>query len=489
MRILITGGTGLVGRSAVSHLLQSGHQLRVLSRNVDDSSNAQVEPWPASVADAPALEGAATDCDVALHVAGIAAERPPEATFELVNVEGTRNILAEAQRANVRRFVYVSSLGADSGSSNYHASKRQAEELVRAYPGEWVIARPGNVYGPGDGVLSRLVTFMRSLPVIPMVDGGDHPFQPVWHDDIGAALAALVNGQATGKAYDLAGPDLITMDELCDILAELIGKHPQRLPIPAGIVGFAARFASALRIDFPIAPDTIDMLLDGNFIRAGRRNALPDLVATPITIREGLRKLMEDLPAQDLAESNGRAQHRRVRAKIREPRLRANELFQAFTSDCNRFMPVEADVEKVGTSCLSEGEVLTLALPLRGNISVRVVECEQGAVTLAALEGHPLAGFVRFTFTDDGPNVVFEVNVYDRPASMLDAIGMALGGRYAQKQAWLTAAENVVEASGGTLDGEIQHEVDDLSETDVERVQTWFASVNSPDRYSRDRTA
>ena len=102
----------------------------------------------------------------------IVAESPPDATFESVNVNGTRNLVRESERADVRRFVYVSSLGADRGESPYHKSKLRGEEVARTFDGSWIIIRPGNVYGSGDEQLSTILRMVRSLPAIPVIAGG-----------------------------------------------------------------------------------------------------------------------------------------------------------------------------------------------------------------------------------------------------------------------------------------------------------------------------
>ena len=157
MKVLVTGGTGLVGKAAVDRLLEMGHTARLLSRHASDDVRqwAQgVEAHDGDVSTDEGVRGAADGCDAVLHVAGIVAESPPDVTFQKVNVEGTARLAREARRAGVRRFVYVSSLGADHGESGYHRSKKAAEEVVRAeFPGDWLVCRPGNVYGPGDEVV------------------------------------------------------------------------------------------------------------------------------------------------------------------------------------------------------------------------------------------------------------------------------------------------------------------------------------------------
>ena len=132
------------------------------------------------------VRGAADGCEAVIHLTAIVAESPPESTFEKVNVDGTRNLVREAERAGVRRFVYVSSLGADRGESPYHRSKLRSEEVARTFDGSWIIVRPGNVYGNGDEQLSFILKMVRSLPAVPVIAGGDRPFQPIWSGDAGA---------------------------------------------------------------------------------------------------------------------------------------------------------------------------------------------------------------------------------------------------------------------------------------------------------------
>src|SRR5437588_853234 len=171
MKVLVTGGTGVVGEAAVNELLKQGHTIRLLSRNAEGDVqrwNGRVESWPAAISDQGALRGCAEGCDLVVHVAGIMEESPPSLTYESVNVEGTRSIVREAERCKVGRFIYISSLGAEAGTSPYHRSKRRAEEIVRGFAGGWVIVRPGNVYGPGDEVVSLLLTMVRTVPVIPV---------------------------------------------------------------------------------------------------------------------------------------------------------------------------------------------------------------------------------------------------------------------------------------------------------------------------------
>jgi NADH dehydrogenase len=177
MKVLVTGGTGVVGKASVDRLLAAGHRVRLLSRHAEDDVRQWpegVEPHTGDVTSDDGVRGAAEECDAVLHVVGIVAESPPAVTFQAVNVDGTRRMAREAKRAGVRRFVYVSSLGANGGESDYHRSKLAGEEVVREEdPPGWLIVRPGNVYGPGDEVISTLLKMVRTMPAIPLVGMGE----------------------------------------------------------------------------------------------------------------------------------------------------------------------------------------------------------------------------------------------------------------------------------------------------------------------------
>ena len=113
MKVLVTGGTGVVGKAAVDCLLHAGHTVRLLSRHADADARqwkAGVEPHTGDVGSESAILGAADGCDAVLHVAGIVSESPPDVTFQTVNVDGTRRLCREAVPVGVMRLIFGSSL-------------------------------------------------------------------------------------------------------------------------------------------------------------------------------------------------------------------------------------------------------------------------------------------------------------------------------------------------------------------------------------------
>lgn len=486
--VLVTGGTGVVGEAAVGELVSRGHRVRLLSRNaVDDAKQwrspetALVEPWPASVSDPESLRGCADGVDVILHVAGIVAEDPPETTFQSVNVEGTRNLIREAERARVGRFIYVSSLGADRGESDYHRSKRSAEELVEKFHGGWIILRPGNVYGPGDEVVSLLLRMVRTLPAVPVIDNGDDCFQPIWVEDLARAIGDSVERtDLHGRILELAGDEETCTNDLIDRFAAITNRDPVRLSIPAFLADAATAVADVVGAPLPVNQSQLTMLREGNVITTPGGNALTAVFnIKPTRLEDGLKKLADSQPEQLPDEGIGALKRKRIWADISGSRLRPEELFEVFRRDFNEVTPgmVDAEIEP-GTRCdLEKGVTLTMSLPIRGNIQVRVEEVTPVKATLVTLEGHPLAGAVRFLSEQRGDKVRFETQVYDRPASLPDWFVMKTVGESLQKRTWESLVERMVTESGGAAPQGVQHREDDLSLNQGDLIEDWIRDL------------
>lgn len=485
MLVLVTGGTGVVGTPSVRALLARGHEVRLLSRNAERDAAAfpeGVEPFAGSIDDPVQLRGSLERVDVVVHAAGIVDESPPEITFDRVNVEGTRHLVEEARGAGVRRFIFVSSLGADRGKSDYHRSKKEAEDLVRTFEREWMILRPGNVYGPGDVVISLLLKMVRSLPAVPVVSDGDQPFQPIWADDLAEAIAlAAERADLAGKVLLLAGNEVTTTNEILDELSRLTGENPPRLGIPAWLAATGAKIAGALGMDTPVNRDQLTMLAEGNVIPPGTPNALTDTFhIAPTPLADGLRQLCDILPEQLPSEGVGSLVRRRYWADIAGSRLGADALWRHFVEHFGEIAPestVEVGAEPGTETRIVEGETLTLGLPMRGHVQVRVEEVRGRSATFATVEGHPLSGTLRFHLRERGGGLRFEIVTYDRPSNFVDYIAITTVGRMLKHSTWRAVVEKVVEASGGTSEEGVRQESTTLRGEDAERAEEWAEAL------------
>jgi NADH dehydrogenase len=484
MKVLVTGGTGVIGQAAVTELLRCGHSVRVLSRSakeVADQWPDGVEAWPAAITEQNELRGCAEGCDLVLHVAGIIDESPPDNTYETVNVEGTRLIVREAERCKVGRFIYMSSLGADTGTSAYHRSKRRAEEVVRGFAGGWIIMRPGNVYGPGDEVISLLLTMVRTLPVVPVVGDGDQQFQPIWVEDLAAAIAEAVRRtDLHGQVLEVAGEERTSLNDMLSRISEITGRQPARMPVPAFLASAGVSVASMLGVKLPLTESQLTMLTEGNWIKTPGANALTGIFQIkPTPIDSGLRKLADSMPEQTPDKGVGAFKRKRFWIDLAGSHLTAEELFARFRARFAELVPLTMDVraEPDAPTMLEKGATITMKLPVRGNVQVRVEELTGREAVLVTLAGHPLAGAVRFLAEQIADVLRFQVQLYDRPANLADWLMMRAVGESVQARSWESLLQALLAESGASAGTPVQHDEEVLDADKTERVEGWLRDL------------
>ena len=485
MHVLVTGGTGVVGKPAVDALLERGHTVRLFSRHADRDRalwKRGVEAYPGSVARDEDVRGSTQGCDAVLHIAGVVDEVPPEATFDNINVQGTRRLVSDASRTGVERFVYVSSLGADRGASDYHKSKKAGEEIVAGFPGDWLVCRPGNVYGSGDQVISLLLKVVRTLPTIPVIGWGDQSFQPVWAEDLGKALALAVEWKEPSRQIlELAGGEQVTINALLEMLESITDRSPVHVPVPEWVARAGAGIAERIGMEVPINSDQITMLLEENVIAAGATNALTDVFGiTPIPIADGLARLADSLPEKLPSEGVGSLHLQRYWADIEGSDLDPDQLFEMVRTDFYSLVPEQ--LLKVGAEpgtpvSLEEGATLTLDVPMRGHIQVRVEAIGDHAITCMTVEGHHLAGIIRYMVRQRRDRVRFEVRSYSRSSRLVDHLGMVTIGRQLQKATWTSTVEEVVRRSGGSAPDGVQVEARAMDDREASRVERWAEQI------------
>jgi hypothetical protein len=292
---------------------------------------------------------------------------------------------------------------------------------------------------------------VRSFPAVPVIGDGEQPFQPVWHEDVGEAIRlAVERDDVAGRTLEVAGAETTTLDDLLDRLGRITGRTPVRLPLPALLARLGSRAASALGVDVPVDAGQITMLEEGNLIERPAGNALTAVFGVrPTPLDEGLARLADELPESTPDEGVGALHHKEYWVDIEGSDLTAEALCELFRQRFGDVLPLDAAPEPGSAAHLEEGATVTLKLPLRGNVQIRVAEVSARSVLLATVEGHPLAGVVRFRFDEQSGLLRFMIDIWDRAASMLDWLALRAGGSALQNSAWRTVAERVVELAGG----------------------------------------
>lgn len=271
--VTVFGGGGFVGRYAVQELLSGGEgpRVRVVQRDPRSAtylrplgSLGQTQFLAADVRRKQSVERAVQGADAVVNLVGVLS-----GDFHGVHVDGARTIAEAAAAAGVKTLVHLSAIGADRASpSRYGRSKGEGEAAVReAFP-DATILRPSIVFGREDGFTNRFAGMM-SFPIVPIVRGSAQ-FQPVFVADLAQAIAqAVADPQAhAGKAYEIGGPERISMTELLRRLAEWTGHSPHFVEIPDAAAALIAR-AIGWAPGAPITRDQWLMLQQDNVADPG----------------------------------------------------------------------------------------------------------------------------------------------------------------------------------------------------------------------------
>jgi NADH dehydrogenase len=235
--------------------------VRVLVRDL--ARGGRAKSWGAElvqgdVTDPASLRRAVAGVDAIVHLVAIIKGAP--ADFERVMAQGTRDLVAAAQEAGVRRFVLASALGLDERTKDtvpYYRAKWEMERAVEGSGLEHVIFRPSFVFGKDGGVLPTFVRLARFAPVTPIVGPGTQRLQPIWVEDLAEYYAhAIDHPTAASRTFEVGGPDAPTWNEFWARLKRVLGARRPSLHVPFGFM----RVQAALTERLPGAPVTRDQL-------------------------------------------------------------------------------------------------------------------------------------------------------------------------------------------------------------------------------------
>ena len=241
-RILVTGGTGTLGRQVVPRLRDAGCDVRVLSRRSHDAADG-IEYVTGDLLTGEGIEAAVDGAATIVHCAG----------SNKGDDQATRNLVRAASGSAVRHLVYISVIGADrvplvSGIDRamfgYFRTKLAAEQVVAGSGLPWTTLRAAQFHD----LILMVAQAMAKLPVIPVPSG--FRFQPVDSGEVAARLVELTLGTPAGLVPDLAGPRVYPVGDLLRSYLQAQGKHRPMLPVR--LPGGAAR---AFRAGANLAPD------------------------------------------------------------------------------------------------------------------------------------------------------------------------------------------------------------------------------------------
>jgi NADH dehydrogenase len=284
----------MVGSAIVKELLRRGEKVAVLGRDeakIRQRLGTEVEVREGDVRQPDSLASAFDGIDIVINAVqfpGSPVEnRGKGFTFEEVDLKGTRNQIDAAKKADVRRFVYISGVGASKDADkHWFRFKWEAENYLQKSGLEWVVVRPTWIFGPEDVSLNRFLGFGKMLPFIPMFGDGKQDMQPVFIDDVGRVAAdAAIKPEAANQIFELGGPERMSMNDVVKAALEVQGKKKALLHQPV-IVGKLIGSLPNLPIMPPLTADAIDFITN----EAVADNSAVERVLQPrlTPLREGL---------------------------------------------------------------------------------------------------------------------------------------------------------------------------------------------------------
>jgi len=286
MRIFLTGATGFLGHHLLPALSAAGHDALAFTRYKPGCRELQLLPrvtiQQADVFDDDALRAAMAGADAVVNMVGILNEKGRKGHgFHRMHVELVEKLIAAAGDAGVRRFVHVSALGAGEGQSHYQVSKGEGEARIRAAQDlDWTIFRPSIIFGAGDAFFNRFATLLKLAPVLPLACP-EARLQPVWADDVAAAIVRALDDEATcGRIYPLVGPQEYSLRELVRFTAETAGLRRRIIGLPDVL----ARLQAAVMDFVPGKPFSTDNYRSLQTPNTSAENGLLDLGIRPRSI-------------------------------------------------------------------------------------------------------------------------------------------------------------------------------------------------------------
>lgn len=288
--VTLIGGSGFIGRHIVRALAKRGYRIRVACRRPDLAGHVQplgtpgqIMPVQANVRFPASLAAVCDGATAVVNLTGVLASRGSQ-SFDAIHVFGAEATAKAAKAAKAQVFIQMSALGADAESaSDYGRTKAAGEAKAKAaFPGA-IVLRPSIVFGPEDNFFNQFAGMSRLAPALPLIGGGHTKFTPLFVGDLAEAVARLIDaGEASGKTFELGGPEVFSFKQLMEFTLETIGRKRLLVPVPWPIAKVMGSVMGLLPFA-PLTADQVELLKTDNVVSGAATREGRDLAGLGIT--------------------------------------------------------------------------------------------------------------------------------------------------------------------------------------------------------------
>jgi len=304
MKVLVTGASGFLGSHLIEGLLEAGHAVRGLSRNVPTGvrlhGGAEYVDG-VDVGDASTLTSKMfADVDAVVHLVGIIQEAGKKQTFQRIHVDGTRNVVETAKAGGFAgRIVYMSAIGTEKDApAEYSRTKYAAEQIVVGSGLPYTIFRPSLVMGKDGEFVAQMaelikyggLPFKAPVPVIPVPGSGLNKFQPIYVDDlVSCVVKSLTDESTSGQTYEVGGATQVSFNELLAGFARSMNVKKPMVHAPVPILRVVATVMEAIMPKPPVTRDQLANLGRDNITQS---HAITDVFGvTPLSFDNMLSRI------------------------------------------------------------------------------------------------------------------------------------------------------------------------------------------------------
>ena len=291
--VAVFGGSGFLGREVVRALIGSGHSVCIAVRDPARARHIQGFDEPsrtnfvrADVTDAGSVSKALSGASTAVNVVAAYVEKGG-ITYSAIHEEGAKIVAQQAANAGLACLVHVSGIGSNPRSkSKYIRSRGKGEQLVEdAFP-DAVIVRPSVMFGPNDAFLNTLDQVSRVLPALPAFGKGRTRLQPVFVEDVAAAIVHIVEDSSTrGRTFELGGPNVYSYRDLTRLVLSICNRQRLIVPYPFTLARLQAKLAEWLLPSAPLTVAQVELLGQDN-VTSDVSPGFDELGITPRSIED-----------------------------------------------------------------------------------------------------------------------------------------------------------------------------------------------------------